>query len=425
MSDYNVELDFGNPKFIDKKQAEYIEKNFWSPCYIYSEQQLENRSDEFLDFPNAYWMRIKYAMKANSNKNIVKLFANKGIGIDASSRYEVYRAIDAGVKAENISISSQELPENLWKLLDLGVFFTATSLNQIRQVWKIRPGSKIWVRINPWVGSADFMQINTGGWISSFGIWHEYLSEIKDALDEYNLEIKTIHIHIGSENTPESWVKSATIWLNFVKEFETVTTLDLWGGFKMWIMPYEKTADLQEIWNAVKSKFEEFYDETWRKIELVVEPGKYVTINTCCFLWKINDIVDTWEFGYKFLRTNTWMNDMPRVSMYGIQEPIYIMNDEKEKQNYVVVGHCCESADILTSELYDQEKVEPRSLNKSNIWDLFIVDWVGAYNSSMSMKNYNSFPESAELLLRKDWTIVKIRKRQKLEDIWRNEIEVV
>jgi len=55
------------------------------------------------------------------------------------------------------------------------------------------------------------MQINTGGWISSFGIWHEYLSEIKDALDEYNLEIKTIHIHIGSENTPESWVKSATI----------------------------------------------------------------------------------------------------------------------------------------------------------------------------------------------------------------------
>jgi len=58
-------------------------------------------------------MRIKYAMKANSNKNIVKLFANKGIGIDASSRYEVYRAIDAGVKAENISISSQELPENL------------------------------------------------------------------------------------------------------------------------------------------------------------------------------------------------------------------------------------------------------------------------------------------------------------------------
>lgn len=269
------------------------------------------------------------------------------------------------------------------------------------------------------------MQINTGGWISSFGIWHEYIDEIQNAAQEYDLEISMIHIHIGSENTPESWVKSANIGLDFVRQFPSVTTLDLWGGFKMGIMPYEKTADLDKIWWAVKEKFEQFYEETGRKIELIVEPGKYVVINTCCFLGKINDIVDTWEYGYSFLRTNTGMNDMPRVAMYGIQEPIYIFNDETEKQDYVVVGHCCESADILTSELYDQEKVEPRSLNKAHPWDLFIVDWTWAYNASMSMKHYNSFPESAELLLRKDGSIVEIRRRQKREDVWRDEVDVI
>jgi len=43
----------------------------------------------------------------------------------------------------------------------------------------------------------------------------------------------------------------------------------------------------------------------------------------------------------------------------------------------------------------------------------------------MSMKNYNSFPESAELLLRKNGEIAEIRKRQELKDIWRNEIDVI
>ncbi len=425
MSDYNVPLDFEKPRFISREQVEYIEKSFWSPCYIYSEQELEDRAEEFLKFPSAYWHEVEYAMKASSNKNLIKLFANKWIGIDASSEYEVYRAISAGVDPKKISISAQELSTDLWKLLDTGVFFTATSLHQIEEVWKLRPKSKIWIRLNPWIWSADFMQINTWGWIASFGIWHEYISEVKELIEKYELEVVSIQIHIGSENTPESWVKSANIWLDFMRAFPSAIKMSLWGGFKMGIMPYEKTANLEEIWEAVKEKIEDFYQKTGRKIKLIVEPWKYLSINTCSFLWRVNDVVDTGEYWYQFIKTNTWMNDMPRVAMYGIQEPIYILNDEKEKEKYVVVGHCCESADILTSELYDQEKVEPRELNKANIGDLFIVDGVWAYNASMSMKHYNSFPESAELLLRKDGSIVEIRKRQKIEDIWENEIEVI
>jgi diaminopimelate decarboxylase len=74
------------------------------------------------------------------------------------------------------------------------------------------------------------------------------------------------------------------------------------------------------------------------------------------------------------------MNDMPRVAMYGIQEPLFIFpqnlsqlsptrRDEttKEYEDYVVVGHCCESSDIITAKLYDSEMIEPRSLSKASI----------------------------------------------------------
>jgi diaminopimelate decarboxylase len=207
-----------------------------------------------------------------------------------------------------------------------------------------------------------------------------------------------------------------------------VNSLDLWGGFKKAIMPYEKSADLQAIWKAVAEKFEDFYNKTWRKISLEVEPWKSLVINSCSVIAKIVDIVDTGKEGYEFLRVNSWMTDMPRVPMYWVQEPIYVIpknREEQEEKDYIVIWHCCESGDLLTCKLYEQETLENRTLKKANIWDLIVVDWVWAYNSSMSMKNYNSFPETWEVMIMENGEIKEIRKREKLEEIWRNEIEVV
>ncbi|MDC0506070.1 diaminopimelate decarboxylase, partial [Candidatus Gracilibacteria bacterium] len=232
-------------------------------------------------------------------------------------------------------------------------------------------------------------------------------------------------IHIGSENTPESWVKSATTGLDFVKQFSDATTLDMGGGFKKAIMPYEQSADLQAIGKAVAEKFEQFEQDTGRKIHLEVEPGKFMVINSCSVICEVVDIVNTGKDGYEFIRVNSGMTEMPRVPMYGVQEPIYILNNSESKTDYVVIGHCCESGDLLTCKLYEQEEIETRSLNTASVGDLMVVDGVGAYNASMSMKNYNSFPEAGELMLRADGSIVEIRKRQKLEEIYKNEISVI
>ncbi|MDD2871833.1 MAG: diaminopimelate decarboxylase [Candidatus Gracilibacteria bacterium] len=411
--------------FLKKEQAHFIVENFDTPVYVYSEEKLEKAADDFLAFPSAFGHKVRYAMKANANINILKIFRNKGLKVDCSSEFEAFRALNAGFEPKEIQISGQETPHDLEKLLDLGVFIVATSLEQIKAIGKIKKGIKIGVRINPGMGSGAFKAISTGGETSAFGIWHEYIPDIKKVADKYDLRITKIHIHIGSENTPESWTNSANIGLEFVRQFDDATTLDMGGGFKMAIMPYEKTADLQAIGKSVAQKFEDFYKETGRKIKLEVEPGKYLVINSCCVVAKVNSIIDTGKDGYKFIRANTGMTEMPRVAMYGVQQPITIINDSKEKEDYVVVGHCCESGDVLTTKLYDQEIIETVSLNKASIGDIIVFDGTGAYNASMSMKNYNSFPEAGELLIGDSGEIVEIRKRQKLKDIWKNEIEVI
>lgn len=409
-------------RFLTREQITYIEKNYKLPLYVYSESELLKNIEDFKNFPSAFWHTTRFAMKANSNMTILKIFKEAWLKIDASSEYEVYRAIAAWFEWKDIQISGQELSEDLEQLLETWVYFVATSLRQLEEFWKLRNNWVCWIRINPWVWSGAFTAISTWWTSSSFGIWFEYISQIKEIVKKYDLKITKIHLHIGSENTPESWVNTANIWLDFVWQFPNVEILDMWGWFKMAIMPYEKTVDLQAVWNAVKLKIEDFYKKTWRKIHLELEPWKYMVINSCSVLCKVIDIVDTWVNWYKFIRTNSWMTEMPRVAMYWVQEPIIPINNSETQEEYVVVWHCCESWDIITTKLYDQETIEARTLPAVNVWDILVIEWTWAYNTSMSMKNYNSYPEAWELMILQDWTIKEVRKRENPEEIWRNEI---
>ncbi len=112
--------------------------------------------------------------------------------------------------------------------------------------------------------------------------------------------------------------------------------------------------------------------------------------------------------------------------MYGAQHPIDVVPSEeggpRGEGEYLVVGHCCESGDLLTPAPGDPEGLAPRRLAEPRIGDALVIGGTGAYCSGMSAKNYNSFPEAAELLLTNDGELELIRRRQTLEQMIQNEI---
>lgn len=95
---------------------------------------------------------------------------------------------------------------------------------------------------------------------------------------------------------------------------------------------------------------------------------------------------------------------------YGAQHPIVIHNEATETADYVVVGHCCESGDLFSCAPGDPEALKTRTLSKASIGDLATIEGSGAYCSSMSTKNYNSFPEAAEVLLDQNGEVHLIRR---------------
>jgi diaminopimelate decarboxylase len=86
------------------------------------------------------------------------------------------------------------------------------------------------------------------------------------------------------------------------------------------------------------------------------------------------------------------------------------------------VGHCCESGDIFTQK--EGGAPESRTMHEANIGDFIVMEGTGAYCAGMSTKNYNSYPEIAEVLLQSNGKSVLIRKRQELTQIMQNEIQI-
>ena len=94
-----------------------------------------------------------------------------------------------------------------------------------------------------------------------------------------------------------------------------------------------------------------------------------------------------------------------------------------DKASYVVCGHCCESGDLLTPAPGEPETIAERLLTKATPGDVYVVEACGAYCSSMSTKNYNSFPEAPEVMI-VDGKVHVIRKPQPVEEIWKHEVDL-
>ena len=199
----------------------------------------------------------------------------------------------AGVPAEKISLSTQELPEDFAELLRGGVRFNACSLDQLERFGRAFPGARVGVRFNPGMGSGGTGKTNVGGPDSSFGIWHEYAGTVKEILEKHGLELDRIHTHIGSGSDPAVWQKAALRSLGMVRLFPTARTLDFGGGYKVARVEGEKTTDLQDCGAPVRDAIAKLAEETGRRLHFEIEPGTYLVANAGAILARVQDVVDT------------------------------------------------------------------------------------------------------------------------------------
>lgn len=416
-------------------------KKYGTPVYLYDEKMIVDRCKNLAAMPNAYGLEVGFAMKANSNKRLLKIIHGQGLLIDASSLNEARRAHMAGVPCADIMLTTQEVPQgedraDLEKMTLDGLRYNVCSLRQLELIgsFAAEHNIRLSMRVHPGVGAGETATRNTGDNYSCFGV---HLSDIQNAMDyaaQKKLVFYKVHVHIGSGGDPAAWRDNIRHELDILeKYFPDADTISFGGGLKEARMPDETAADIQELGQYAKQQIEEFYKRTGRKLKMEIEPGTYIVANAGYIITQVIDKKRTGDDGLNFIVLDGGMEVNARPLLYGSRHPFYVVSqngrllsseyaDAPAKAGYkaAVVGRCCESGDSQTLDAAGLNL--PRQIAEPDAGDYVVIGGTGGYCSSMAPFNYNSHLQAAEVLFTAQNQLELIRRKQSFAQMVENEI---
>ncbi|MCX7821693.1 MAG: diaminopimelate decarboxylase [Brevinematales bacterium] len=407
-----------NELYIDGISARELIQKFGSPLYVYSEKIIKEKFYKLKKSITYKNTNILYAMKANSNFQILKMLAREGCGIDAVSIEEIEIALKAGFKPEKILFTGINLSiEDMKRAVKKGVMLNLGSLMQLKFYGEYFPNTKVSIRINPDFGSGHHDHVVTGGRSSKFGIFiskddRKYVEEINRICKKYNITIAGIHAHIGSGiRDEEKFIKLSEIILDIAKEFNDLEFIDIGGGIGIPYRDNEEEFNIEKFGNDITERMNNFSKEYGKNIKLMLEPGRYIVAEAGILLTTVYDIKETPL--YKFVGVDSGFNLLIRPLAYGsFHKIINASNVEDDKEEVVVAGYICESGDVFTR---NEEGIEKRAISKIDIGNILAIMNAGAYGFAMS-SNYNSRPKPAEVMVY-EGKVKLIRRRETIRDL--------
>ena len=411
---------------MNPAQMREFANRFHTPLYVFFESIVRQRCMELkaaISYPNH---TIRYACKALTLQAILAIIRDEGLWIDASSLNEAKRALLAGFPANHIQFTGESASVPVFsELIELGLDINCSSLDQMRLLGRLFPGSRVSFRLNPGEGHGANNKVNTGGPASKHGIYIDQLADVRKTLQEYNLELTGIHAHIGSGTDLDHWLRIKDITLTVARDFENLTFINLGGGIPVVYNPAtDVPMPLQEWGDRLSDSFASFSKEYGKDVRLEIEPGRFVVAECGYLIAEIQNIKRT--PGYTFALLNTGFNHNPRPAMYGSYHPIEMIAGDGRAlvgaEPYVIAGYLCESGDVFTRS--ETGELLPRVFPKLQIGDLAIMGIIGAYSHAMKSE-YNSMNLPASVLVQRDGTVRVVERRGTLEDVMRREVEAV
>ena len=402
-------------KYINKKlkiesiNIQNIAKKFGTPAYCYSYKQLKENINNFKKNFKSFSPLICFAIKSNTNVNLIKEIKKFGLGADVVSMGELMMAIKAGINPKKIIFSGVGKTSNeISYAIDKKIFLiNAESKSEIMEINRIaklkRKKIQIGIRLNPNTDAKTLNQISTGKKENKFGVNKKTFFEIINNFKNFkNIELKCLSVHIGSQILDH---KPYEKMLNVVSKILNQTNhkfefIDLGGGMGISYDDNSKKLNYKKYNVAIKRFLKN------HKSKIIFEPGRSIVGNIGILISKIIYIKETEK--KNFIILDAAMNDLMRPALYGTNHKILpsIKTNINSKKTYEFVGPICESTDKFTT-LKNFQKLREK--------DLIVICDVGAYGMSLS-SNYNLRPKAVELLI-KTSKIKVIKKRQKHKDL--------
>lgn len=383
VEDYFAPATFSKiKKFADRQETPFVVVDLDTIGRAYD--------DLTTNFPYA---KIYFAVKANPAAEVTQLLHQKGANFDIASIYELDKVLSCGVKPEQVSYGNTiKKARDVRYFYEKGVrLFATDSAQDLRNIAKAAPGSKVYVRIlTEGSSSADWPLSR------KFGCQTDMAMDLLVLARELGLVPYGVSFHVGSQQR-EIGVWDAAIgkvkhmFTRLLAEHDIkLQMINLGGGFPANYLTKTNplTAYAEEITRFLK---EDFGDEL---PEIILEPGRSLVANAGILVSEVILVsrksrmaIERWVFtdAGKFSGLIETMDE-------SIKFPIWT-EKQGELEDVVIAGPTCDSADIM----YEDYKYG-LPLNLASGDRLYWLS-TGAYTTSYSSVEFNGFPPLKQLCI--------------------------
>jgi len=393
---------------VEKVDFQRIAKKFGTPFYCYSYSKLSKNVNKFKENFKSFSPLICFAVKSNTNVNLIREIKKFGLGADVVSLGELMMALKAGIKPNKIVFSGvgKTSSELIFAINKQILLINAESLSEIMEINRLaklrNKKVRVGVRLNPNTDAKTLNQISTGKKENKFGVNKDTFHKIVDfCKNSKNIDLKCLSVHIGSQildHKPYGKMLEAVSHI-LDKTNHQFEFIDLGGGMGI-SYSNNKKLNYKKYYIAIKKFIKN------HKSKIIFEPGRSIVGNIGTLISKIIYIKKSEKKNFVIL--DAAMNDLMRPALYGAIHKTLpsIKNRKISKKTYELVGPICETTDKFSTLQKFQNLKEK---------DIIVICDVGAYGMSLS-SNYNVRPKPIELLI-KGSKIKVIKKRQNHRDL--------
>ncbi|MEM9916617.1 MAG: diaminopimelate decarboxylase [Bacteroidota bacterium] len=382
------------------------------PLYVYDSAIMKRQYDRMKNAFDIPSLRINYACKALTNVSILRFFQSLGAGLDTVSVQEVELGLHAGFDPQNIIYTPNCVSiEEIGEAVQHGVLINIDNISILEQFGQLYPEVPVCIRINPHILAGGSYKISTGHIDSKFGISIHQMPLVHRVLEATGLKVIGIHMHTGSDILDaDVFLRGSEILFNVAEAFKDLQYIDFGSGFKVPYKPNDISTDIEDLGQKLSVRFKEFCNAYGRDLTLMFEPGKFLVSEAGYFFSKVNVVKQTTST--VFAGIDSGLNHLIRPMFYDAYHRIENISKPTAKARiYTVVGYICETDTFGIN----------RRIQEINEGDILAFHNAGAYCFTMA-SNYNSRYRPAEVLIHegKDYLI---RKRETMEDIYRNQVD--
>jgi diaminopimelate decarboxylase len=394
-----------NSLTFDGIALDKIAKKHSTPFYLYSKKTLDLYYKTFFKAADTHEIPsplVCYAVKANSNSEVLGHLKKLGSGADVVSIGELKKALKAGIDPQKIVFSgvAKTASEILFalKCSKRGIYsFNVESIEELELINQIAKKEKriarVAFRLNPQVNAKTHKHISTGNKTHKFGLLK---SDIIEALAVPSFWTHTtlvgLSIHIGSQLTDLKATVSA------IRELSTLALgidiplefLDVGGGLGIDYTEAErgKLASIDTYMKTVSGALHKYYySKTDHTPRIVFEPGR-ILVGKMGVL--VSSVVRTkTSDNCHFTIIDAGMNDLIRPALYEAHHDVLPATKSAKLIITDIVGPICETSDCFGTK---------RKLPSLKAGELVVIDNAGAYGHTMA-SHYNERKIANEIFL--------------------------